>query len=281
MFLGAVLLLAAASKANELLPFSEEVHADGLDFFFSAKTVALIALAVEAGIGLALLLGIRRLWLLIPTALLVVFFLFLNTRSYWLVAHGLRKETASCGCFGSLIARTPGQAVWQDLLLLAPPLLLAFWGREARGRAFPRLRVALAAAAAVAVVVFSVKTSDLRLIDAATHTKPMASGEFRLVENYVLFVDGKPSLKAEIYQSEMSVAFLIIVPEIAPAILIRPRTSTVQTVDRDQIIKLQKGVDLRTESAPKPQGEFRIVKDAIVFKVGAHELQLKNKSAMQ
>jgi uncharacterized membrane protein YphA (DoxX/SURF4 family) len=170
--LGAVFLLAVWGKALDPSAFAEQIRTEGLDFLFSAQSVALIALALEAGLGLALLLGVRRLWVLVPTALLVAFFLFLTGRAWYLDAHGLRAETAGCGCFGNLVQRSPAEAFWQDLLLLVPPLGLAFLGRDRRGRRFPPLRTAAVALGTVAVALFAWKAPELPLDDLATRLRP-------------------------------------------------------------------------------------------------------------
>ncbi|HWM91043.1 MAG TPA: DoxX family protein [Thermoanaerobaculia bacterium] len=170
IFLGLVFLVAVYAKALDPGAFAEQIRIEGLDILLSAQAVALIALALEAGIGLALLLGIRRLWVLVPAALLVTFFLFLTGRAWWMSAHGLR-EAESCGCFGNLVQRTPAQAFWQDLLLLVPALLLSFTGRDRTAR-FPTGRAALVAAATVAVALFAWKAPELPLDDLATRLSP-------------------------------------------------------------------------------------------------------------
>jgi uncharacterized membrane protein YphA (DoxX/SURF4 family) len=168
--LGAVLLVAVWGKSIDPVSFSDQIHSEKLDFLLSAPAIALIALALEAGLGLALLLGLRRLWVLVPAALLVAFFTFLTGRAWWLSAHGVRE--ASCGCFGNLVQRSPAEAFWQDLLLLVPPLLLAFLGRDRRGPRFPPLRGAAVALFAVAVTAFAWKAPSLPLDDLATRLRP-------------------------------------------------------------------------------------------------------------
>lgn len=170
IFLGAVLLVAVWAKALDPAAFAEQIRIEGLDVLLSAQAVALLALALEAGLGLALVLGVRRLWVLVPAALLVAFFTFLTGRAWWMSAHGLR-EAEACGCFGNLVQRTPAQAFWQDLLLLVPALLLSFAGRERNAR-FPAVRAALVAAATVAVAVFAWKAPELPLDDLATRLSP-------------------------------------------------------------------------------------------------------------
>src|SRR6185436_17653838 len=170
--LGAVFLIAVWGKALDPSAFAEQIHTEGLDVLLSAQTVALIALALEAGLGLALLFGVRRLWVLVPTALLVAFFVSLTGRAWYLSAHGLRSEAAGCGCFGNLVQRSPAEAFWQDLLLLVPPLALAFVGRDRSGRRFPPLRTATVALGIVAVDVFAWKAPELPLDNLATRLRP-------------------------------------------------------------------------------------------------------------
>jgi uncharacterized membrane protein YphA (DoxX/SURF4 family) len=171
--LGGVLLVAAWAKALDPAAFAQQIHADGLDRLLPAGAVALVALALEAGLGLALALGVRRLWVLAPAALLVTFFLALTGRAWWLDAHGKADPAAaSCGCFGNLVQRSPAEAFWQDLALLALPLALAFAGRNRNGPRVPPVRTALAAALAVAVPVFAWRAPELPLDDLATRLKP-------------------------------------------------------------------------------------------------------------
>lgn len=170
VFLGLVLLVAVWAKALDPAAFAEQIRVEGLDVLLSAQAVALIVLVLEAGLGLALVLGVRRLWILIPAALLVAFFVFLTGRAWWLSAHGLR-EAESCGCFGNLVQRTPAEAFWQDLLLLVPALLLAFVGRNRSAR-FPTARVAMVAVATLAVALFAWKSPELPLDDLATRLRP-------------------------------------------------------------------------------------------------------------
>ena len=170
--LGLVLLVAAWAKAIDPLAFAEQIRTEKLDFLLSAEAVALIALALEVGLGLALLLGVRRLWVMVPATLLVAFFVFLTGRTYWLSAHGQLPEAASCGCFGNLVQRSPGAAFWQDLLMLVPPLLMAWLGRDRRGPLFPPVRTAMVAAVTVAALVFSWKAPTLPLDNLATRLRP-------------------------------------------------------------------------------------------------------------
>lgn len=172
VFLGLVFLVAAWAKAVDPEAFTEQIRVEGLDFFGLAALVAYTAIAIEIALGMALALGIRRRWVLIPTVLLVLFFLFLTGRAYWRFEHGLIDEGESCGCFGNLVNRTPAQAFWQDLLLLGIPAILAFVGRSGDGKSFPKKRVLVAAAATVVGVIFALKAPSLPLDDVATRLSP-------------------------------------------------------------------------------------------------------------
>jgi uncharacterized membrane protein YphA (DoxX/SURF4 family) len=169
-FLGAVLLVAAWAKALDPAAFAQQIHGQKLDFLLPAAAVALVALALEVGLGVALLAGVRRFAVLVPAALLVAFFLFLTGRTYWLSLHGAPPDPAGCGCFGNLVQRTPAEAFWQDILLLVPGLALAFLGRRGAGPASGRM--ALAGALAVAALVFAWKSPELPLDDLATRLRP-------------------------------------------------------------------------------------------------------------
>ncbi len=172
VFLGLVFLVAAWAKAIDPEAFTDQIRVEGLDFFGLAALVAYLAIAIEIALGMALTLGIRRRWVLIPTVLLVVFFLFLTGRAYWRFEQGLIDESESCGCFGNLVNRTPAQAFWQDLLLLGIPAILAFVGRSGDAKSFPRKRMAVVALATVVGVIFALRAPSLPLDDMATKLSP-------------------------------------------------------------------------------------------------------------
>ncbi len=169
--LGAVFLIAAWAKALDPRAFAAQITLEGLDFLLPAAGVALIALALEVFLGGALVLNLRRWWILWPTSALVAFFLFLTGRAYWRSARGEVSEDAGCGCFGNLVERTPGEAFWQDLALMVPALLLAFLARD-RGPASPKLRLAAVGLATLAVLLLAWKAPELPLDDLATRLKP-------------------------------------------------------------------------------------------------------------
>ncbi len=169
ILLGSVLLFAAYAKAIDPAAFAEQIVAEGISPVSMSLAAALVALALELGLGSALLLGVRRLWILLPTTALVVFFLFLTGRAWWNAAHGLGEAT-HCGCFGNLVDRTPAEAFWQDLLLMVPALILCFFGRD-EGVRPPWRRLAVVAAVTVGGVAFAAVAPGLPLDDLATRLR--------------------------------------------------------------------------------------------------------------
>jgi len=172
MVLGLVFLVAAWAKAIHPEAFVEQIQIEGLDFFGLAELVALTAIAVEVAVGTALVLGLRRWWVMVPTVALVFFFLFLTGRSYWRFEQGIITNAESCGCFGNLISRTPAQAFWQDLVLLGLPLILSFLGRPTGKPRQPVLRIAIVVLLTVASVGLSLMAPRLPIDDLATRLKP-------------------------------------------------------------------------------------------------------------
>lgn len=171
VILGAVLLFAAWAKALDPASFAELIESEGLAIGLSASAWSLVMIVAEVALGLALVLGLRRLWVLLPSAAMVGLFVFLNGRAYWRFAQGIVDEEASCGCFGNLLSRTPAEAFWQDLAMLVPPLLLAFLARPGR-ISKERLRIAVVVAVSLAAVLFVWKAPELPLDDLATRLKP-------------------------------------------------------------------------------------------------------------
>lgn len=170
--LGTILLVAAWAKLIDPLAFAEQIGREGLDRLLPEAVMAILAIGIEIGLGVALVLGIRRGWVLWPTGLLIVLFLFLTGRAYWLWSHGLLSEEAGCGCFGTLVQRTPAEAFWQDLTMLVPLYLLSFLGRPGKDVALASWRVAAIAVAAVGGMLFAWRAPSLPLDDLATRLKP-------------------------------------------------------------------------------------------------------------
>lgn len=178
VLLGAVFLIAAWAKILDPAAFTAQIEREGLDFLLPAPAVAAVALALEVFLGGALVLGVRRPFVLWPTAALVVSFLFLTGRTYWQDLHGtLAEDAAGCGCFGNLVERTPAEAFWQDLLLMVPALLVAFLARRTDpawpfSESPPQKRLILVGALTATALLVAWKAPELPLDDLATRLKP-------------------------------------------------------------------------------------------------------------
>ena len=170
VILGTVFLVAAWAKMLDPASFAKTIQSEGLEILLPALVIAVLVLALEVGIGAALILGLRRPAVLVPTTALVIFFVFLTGRAYWRFLNGTLPDDAGCGCFGNLVERTPAQAFWQDLLLMVPPLILAWIGRV-RTAAIPWRRYGVVAALCLATMVFTWKAPSLPLDDWATRLR--------------------------------------------------------------------------------------------------------------
>lgn len=169
--LGAALLVATWAKAIDPAAFAQQIRAEGLEILLPASLIALLALALEAGLGVALLANLRRPAILVPATLLVLFFVFLTGRSWWRAEHGLADPSGGCGCFGNLVERTPREAFLQDVAMLVPGIALAWLARPRFAR-FPRGRALAAGGAALAAALVGWRAPALPLDDLATRLKP-------------------------------------------------------------------------------------------------------------
>jgi hypothetical protein len=169
--LGLVLLVAVWAKAIDPNAFADQIRTEGLEILLPARAIALLVLALEAALAVALLLNLRRWPVLLTASALVLFFLFLTGRNWYRTEMGIVEPGSACGCFGNLVERTPKQAFVSDLLLLVPGLVLAWAGRPGATRGL-RLRTGAAALAAGGTALFAWQAPSLPLDDLATRLKP-------------------------------------------------------------------------------------------------------------
>ncbi len=252
ILLGVWFLVATYGKGwnpDDFGAFIDRIRQEELDFLFTAVQVALIALALQAGLGTALLLGVRHLVVLLPTAALVIFLIFLNGRDYWLVSQGLR-EPGSCGCFGSLIERTPAEAFWQDLLFMVPMTLLCFWRRR-KSAGIPKRRLGLALLAALGASIWAYRSADIEFIEAAHRLGSLGeTSRFVPSSSYSLTIEGQPEERARIYESEGAGGFLIQAPGLDGPLLMDLRNSTVRRID-PALVRTVSGEALELTESPR------------------------------
>ena len=282
VFLGLVLLVAAIAKAANPGPFVEQIRQEGLDFLLPAPQVVLLVVALEAALGVGLLIGFRRLWMLVPTGVLVAFFLFLTGRNYWLVSRGLREEGA-CGCFGSWIDRSPVEALWQDAFLLIPALALALWGRSNSRERFLAPRLLLMLAVSLILVAKIAREPDFQYAQVAEKIAAVgtqrSSSQFYPSDRYVLLVDGAPISGSGVFQSEQRIELLILTPVFDSALLLDPGRGAVFEVSR-QRVRPGPGASLSLDEGVRPRllGPFETSREGIAFASQGRCLLLRARS---
>lgn len=138
---GALFIFSGFIKANDPMGFGYKLEeyfgVFGITWLNPAATfLAALICVIEMGLGLALLIGWRRmftLWLLLA---MIVFFTFLTFYSAWF------NVVTDCGCFGDFLHLTPWQSFSKDIVLLAliswlfiwRNQLQSFWSSDVRNR---------------------------------------------------------------------------------------------------------------------------------------------------
>jgi thiol-disulfide isomerase/thioredoxin len=101
--------------------------------------------------------------------------------------------------------------------------------------------------------------------------------EFKSMEDFVLWVDGRPVPTAEMYQSESAHAVLILTGALPAPALVRQGEDSVATVNIMKVLKKKDGtVDLLADAELAPQGPFTFGADGVVrFKLDRHAVELR------
>lgn len=112
--LGVMFLVSGGAKAADLASFVREFSAYGI---ITGQPLALVSawglLALELALGAALVAGWRLRQSLSAAAALMLLFV---VAVLWAWQAG---TTEDCGCFGSLVKRSPKEALVEDVLILA------------------------------------------------------------------------------------------------------------------------------------------------------------------
>lgn len=123
---GLILLIAGLVKSTEMEIFIRQIRGYGIISDHTVLIVIAWGLTVaECVLGTALVTGFLP-GITIPVSAFLMFIFLCATAWAWLT--GVAED---CGCFGSWISRSPGEALLEDLLLLAA-LFPAWWGRRRR-----------------------------------------------------------------------------------------------------------------------------------------------------
>lgn len=279
VFLGGILVIATFGKVLDPILLVQEIRNEGLDFLLSANSVALIALGLEMGLGMALIFGMRSLLVLIPSSLLVAFFLFLTGKNYWLVVTGQRDNTYDCGCFGVFMERTATEAFWQDLLLLVPALILAFLDKKALHAALSAWKTAVAILSGIAVVLYTVFVVGLpaELPSEKDLEVEVSENQFSLTHQFAVFVDGERDEGAEVFESPATLEFIVLFSELDEALKLDVKSNSFASLDRRAIQRMGgDAIELQAGIEPKPQGAFGVGSEGLSMTLGEREVQLRS-----
>ncbi|MCZ6778588.1 MAG: hypothetical protein O7F16_06425 [Acidobacteria bacterium] len=121
--IGLFFIVAAASKALDPVAFAGQIEAYELVSGAAlTRAMAWFFIGVETLVGTCLLFGVQRRPALLAAAAMLTLFTGITA---WAWARG---QQHACGCFGTLVERTPAQTFFEDLVLLAC-VGLAMWYR--------------------------------------------------------------------------------------------------------------------------------------------------------
>jgi uncharacterized membrane protein YphA (DoxX/SURF4 family) len=122
--LGLVLLVAGLLKGADPAEFVRQVGTYGILSGMAAAALAYFLIPAEVALGASLLAGFLTRWAAAAGASLMV--VFMGVTAYgWSMGR-----TESCGCFGSLASRTPGEVLLEDTGFLVLGLLAFFLARR-------------------------------------------------------------------------------------------------------------------------------------------------------
>jgi uncharacterized membrane protein YphA (DoxX/SURF4 family) len=123
--IGLVFLAAGGLKALNPEGFTETVRGYGLLPGGAAPLVTYTLVPLEVALGVTLILGFMRRWAV--GAAVVILLGFLGLMGYIWATGG---DISECGCFGSLVERTPVETILEDLLFMGIALLGLLARRE-------------------------------------------------------------------------------------------------------------------------------------------------------
>ena len=126
LFVGGLFIFSGLVKMNDPVGFSfkleEYFSEEVLNFpIFEplALPLAILLVAVEVLLGLSLLMGIWKRFVLILLSAMIGFFTFLT---FW---SAYFNQVTDCGCFGDAIPLTPWESFYKDVVLCV--LILILW----------------------------------------------------------------------------------------------------------------------------------------------------------
>ncbi len=277
--LGAILIIATLGKLGDPIVFVELIHNEGLDFLLSANTVALIALALETFLGLALVLGVRNLRILGPTAALVGFFIALTAWNYYLVLSGQRDVSYDCGCFGVFMHRNAVQAFWQDLPMLTLPLLLILLDRKAVRAPVARWKISVSLAGTAAILAYTVYGVGLPTAPLPGTGTSEASQvlTFRPSDQFELLVAGEPVPDGRILECPETLQFILMSASLPKPLLLDIRKSRVEELQTEKDLDGARQLTLPRDFESESVGSFKVGSEGLSFDYDGQKIALRNR----
>ena len=122
--LGLVLLVAGLLKGADPVEFIRQIATYGIVSGKAAAVLAYLLIPAEVALGVALIVGFRARLSAAAGSLLMLGFMAATAYAW------SRGRGEGCGCFGSLVSRTPGEVILEDAGFLALGVLGFFLARK-------------------------------------------------------------------------------------------------------------------------------------------------------
>ncbi|WP_432412968.1 BT_3928 family protein [Rasiella sp. SM2506] len=130
IFVGIFFIISGFIKLNDPVGFSFKLKdyfaPDVLNLEFLvpyALVIALFVVVYEVLLGVMLILGYAKKFMLWSLLLMILFFTFLTFYSAYF------NKVTDCGCFGDALKLTPWESFWKDIVL-SIMILILFFGRK-------------------------------------------------------------------------------------------------------------------------------------------------------
>ena len=124
--LGMIFLAAGLLKAVDPAEFARQIETYGIVGGRAATVLAYLIIPLELALGTALMVGYRPRPAAAATGALLL--VFMATTAYaW-----SQGKTEGCGCFGSVVSRTPGEVLLEDTGFLALAVLVMLFAGKPR-----------------------------------------------------------------------------------------------------------------------------------------------------
>jgi putative oxidoreductase len=126
--LGLIFIAAGLLKAVDPAEFARQIETYGIVAGRTAAVAAYLIVPLELALGTALVVGYRVRLAAALTGALLLFFMGATAYAW------SQGKTEGCGCFGSVVSRTPGQVLLEDLGFLALAIMAILLSQRMHSR---------------------------------------------------------------------------------------------------------------------------------------------------